>query len=104
MKSVAEHVDVVQGRDPKPKEDAARITWSFDLMVLTVGADRITERRGVVSDFEYSASIQPVPGVRNPAKYNQGGVGDPYAQIDESTGIPACDCETGACNYRTDGY
>jgi ribonuclease Z len=104
MKSVLEHANVVQGRDPKPKEAAARMTWSFDLMVLTVAADKITEQRGVVSDFEYSATIQPVPGVRNPAKYNQGGVGDPYAQIDESTAIPACDCETGVCNYRTDGY
>jgi hypothetical protein len=73
-------------------------------MVLTVAADKITEQRGVVSDFEYSATIQPVPGVRNPAKYSQDGVGNPYAQIDESTAIPACDCETGACNYRADGY
>jgi len=104
MKSVAQHCNVVQGRDPKPKEKAARITWSFDCMVITVSRDRILEQRGVVSDFEWNYVPQPVPGVRNPAKYSKNGVGDPYAQIDESTAIPACDCETGECNYRADGY
>jgi hypothetical protein len=32
------------------------------------------------------------------------GQGDPYAQIDESTAIPPCDCDTLTCNYREDGY
>jgi ribonuclease Z len=105
VKSVMEHCNVVQGRDPKPKEDAARITWSFDLMVITVSKDRVLEQRGVVSDFEFNFTVQPVPGVRNPAKYrDESGKGDPYAQIDESTAIQPCDPDTGACNYRPDGY
>ena len=103
MKSVAEHCGVIQGRDPKRKEKAARITWSFDCMVITVSEDQILEQRGVTSDFEWNFVPQPVPGVRNLAKYNKDGVGDPYAQIDESTAIPACS-DTGECNYRADGY
>jgi ribonuclease Z len=103
MKSVMAHCNVVQGRDPKPKEDAARITWSFDLMVITVSKDRILEQRGVVSDFEFNFTLQEVPGKPNPAKYSDGnGVGDPYAQIDRSTEIEPCDGET--CHYRPDGY
>ena len=108
MNSVMEHCKVVQGRDPKPKEDAARITWSFDCMVITVSKDRILEQRGIVSDFEYSATalaIPPVPGVMNPAKYSDAdGNGDPYAQLDRSTEIEPCDCDTGECRYREDGY
>jgi ribonuclease Z len=105
MNSVMQHCNVVQGRDPKPKEDAARITWSFDLMVITVSKDRVLEQRGVVSDFEFNFTVQPVPGVRNPAKYrDESGNGNPYAQIDESTAIQPCDPTTGACNYRADGY
>ena len=77
--------------------EAVRITWSFDCMVITVSKNRILEQRGVVSDFEWNFVPQPVPGVRNPAKYNKGGGGDPYAQIDESTAIPACDEATGEC-------
>jgi ribonuclease Z len=107
-KSLREHCKVVQGRDPKPKEDAARITWSFDCMVITVSKNRIIEQRGMVSDFEYSATavgVPPVDGVMNPAKYSDDkGNGDPYAQIDRSTEIEPCDCDSGECRYRTDGY
>jgi ribonuclease Z len=106
MKSVMQHCSVVQGRDPKPKEDAARITWSFDLMVITVSKDQILEQKGVVSDFEYNSMPQPVPGTRNiPAKYSdESGAGDPYAQLDRSTEIEPCDPDSGECNYRVDGY
>jgi ribonuclease Z len=106
IKSVTQHCSVVQGRDPKPKENAARITWSFDLMVITVSEDQIVEQRGVVSDFEYNSMPQPVPGTRDiPAKYSYpNGLGNPYAQIDETMAVPACDPETGECNYREDGY
>jgi ribonuclease Z len=105
MKSVMEHCNVVQGRDPTPEEHAARITWSFDCMVITVSKDQILEQRGVVSDFEWSATVQQVPGAKNPPKYRtEDGQGDPYAQIDQTTAIQPCDCETGACNYRADGY
>jgi len=108
MKSVMEHCNVVQGRDPKRKENAARITWSFDCMVITVSEDRILEQRGVVSDFEYVATppkVPPGPGTMKPAKYSdESGAGDPYAQLDRSTEIEACDCDTGECHYRADGY
>ena len=107
-KSVMEHCNIVQGRDPKPKEDAARITWSFDRMVITVSEDRILEQRGVISDFEYTATGVGIPqleGVMNPAKYSdEDGNGDPYAQIDRSTEIAPCDCDTGECRFRQDGY
>jgi ribonuclease Z len=104
-KSVMEHCSIVQGRDPKPKEDAARITWSFDCMVITVDQDRILEQRGVVSDFEYTATTQMPPGKPYAAKYSDDeGNGDPYAQIDRSTEIEPCDCDSGECRYREDGY
>jgi ribonuclease Z len=103
-KSVSEHVNLVQGNETKSTGSKARITWSFDLMVLTVDKHNIVEQRGVVSDFEYSASLQPVPGTPNPPKYNDGKGGqDAYAQIDQSTAIQPCECD-GECNYRPDGY
>jgi ribonuclease Z len=108
MKSVMEHCAVYQGNEPGPEvpQDAARITWSLDCMVITVSKDQILEQKGVVSDFEYVAtnSVPPVNGTMNPAKYSKDGTGDPYAQIDLSTAIEPCDCDTGECHYREDGY
>jgi ribonuclease Z len=105
MKSVMEHCSVHQGNDPGPA-DAARLTWSFDLMVISVSKDRILEQQGVVSDFSTCATMQPIPsGQKNPAKYrDEAGNGDPFAQIDQSTAIEPCDCDTGECHYREDGY
>jgi ribonuclease Z len=104
-KSVMEHVNIVQGRDPKPKENAARITWSFDLMVITVSEKEIVEKRGVVGNFGFGSIAQPIPGTPNPPKYaNADGTQNPYAQIDQDTAILPCDCDTGACHYREDGY
>jgi len=104
MKSVQAHCNVIQGRDPKLGEEAARITWSFDLMVITVSKDQIREQRGMVTDYGFSATPQLPPGTPNPAKYhNADGSGNPYAQIDTSTEIPACNCDN-TCNYRADGY
>lgn len=80
------------------------LTHIYCCMVITVSKNRILKQKGEVSEFEWNFVPQPVPGVRNLAKYNKDGVGDPYAQIDESTAIPACDCDTGECNYRADGY
>lgn len=115
MKSVKAYCDVYQGK-PKPQDgkNPARITWSFDLMVVKVTRDEIVELKGEVSDFEYSATVNlPPPFVEdpntpaNPPKYwtydeNGKVVGDPEAQIDTSREIPAC--ENGKCNYRDDGY
>jgi ribonuclease Z len=104
MKSVMEHCpDAYQGNEPQA---GTRITWSLDLMVISVSKDQILEQKGVVSDFNNAATAQPIPsGSKNPAKYrDEAGNGDPYAQIDQSTAIEPCDCVTGECHYRADGY
>lgn len=120
MKSVRQHVDVVQGNDSLSGGDALpRITWSFDLMVISVTPDRIIEKQGVVPDIGFVPKYQPPPGTQNPdgtpipygfkaPKYgyldgNGLPVGDPYAQIDTSTQYCPCD-EDGTCNFREDGY
>ncbi len=100
-----EHTPIVRGNGTKSDGDTARMTWSFDLMVIKVSKDEIVELKGIVNDFEYSATAQPVPGTVNTPKYHDAdGNPDPYAQIDQSTGILPCDCETGECHYRADGY
>ncbi len=102
MKSVQEHCKVYQGNGQAPK-GAARITWSFDLMVLTVSKHRIVEQRGEVSDFGWSPTTNLPDGKANAPKYhNPDGTGNPYAQILTDTEIPAC--EDGTCNYDEDGY
>jgi ribonuclease Z len=79
------------------------IVWSFDLMVLRVFPDRIEQRRAVVSDYAWNPPTQmPTNGMYAP-KYNTNGVGDPFAQIDLSTQIPATNAN-GTINYRSDGY
>jgi ribonuclease Z len=82
----------------------SNIVWSFDLMVLRVFPDRIEQRRAVVSDYAWNPPVQlPTNGMYAP-KYNDGkGNGNPYAQIDLSTQIPATN-SNGTVNYRTDGY
>jgi ribonuclease Z len=82
----------------------SNIVWSFDLMVLRVFPDRIEQRRAVVSDYAWNPPVQlPTNGMYAP-KYNDGhGNGDPFAQIDLSTQIPATN-KDGTINYRSDGY
>jgi ribonuclease Z len=104
-RSLEEHLPIVQGRDPLPGEGAARLTWAFDLLVITVAKDRITEQKGKISNFETNATIQLVQGQLNDPKYHDDqGNSDPLAQINQITAIEPCDCETGACHYRADGY
>lgn len=111
MKSVQEHCNVYQHKESISGKDAARITWSFDLMVISVTGDQIKEMRGHVSDFGFSPTTNLPSGTPNTPKYwiwgtdsdgNPAKVGNPYAQIDTSTAIPECD--DGKCNYRDDGY
>jgi ribonuclease Z len=79
------------------------IVWSFDLMVIKVTKERITQLRGEVSDYGFSPTANLPHGQANTPKYNDGnGKGDPYAQINTSTEIPACGANT--CNYREVGY
>jgi len=99
------------------------IILSFDLMVLRVFQEggpraRIEPYQADVSDFTFQAIGKQYDDL-NPPKYwkyavDEAGnplydedgdpiiVGDPYAQIDTSTAVPAC--ENGRCNYREDGY
>ena len=96
---------VAQGNDAPT--NAVRMTWAFDLMVITVSSDQIIEQIGSITDFTNPAKIN-LPCAQadlNPAKYHdKDGKGDPYAQIDRSTEIPSCNRVTDACNYREDGY
>jgi hypothetical protein len=71
--------------------------------VIKVTREEITQLRGEVSNYGYSPTVNLPPGQANPAKYSfPNGDGNPYAQIDLSTEIPACGKNT--CNYRKDGY
>ena len=101
------------------------IVCSFDLMVLRVlkngdGEPEIKQHQAVVSDFTFQALGKETKNL-NPPKYWRYAVdeygnpqydingdpikiGDPYAQIDQSTAIPSCDKGDGKCNYREDGY
>jgi ribonuclease Z len=94
LQSVQAHTNVVLGED---------LIWSFDLMVLRVFPDRIEQRRAVVSDFSFNPPVQ-LDGGTYPPKYNDGnGNGDPFAQIDLTTQIPATN-QDGSVNYSSDGY
>lgn len=113
MKSVRKHVrDVYQGPTPCGGKNPARITWSSDLMVISVTKEEIKEMRAEINDYEFSATV--VPPTREQQilsvtpKYHKKDQkqGDPYAQIDLATAIPPCtgigkECK---CNYRPDGY
>jgi len=120
MESVQEHFPnavVYQGNNaPCPTKGhpnkPVRITWSFDLMVINVSKTQIVEHQAVVSDFSFSPweNYPVLPADMNPPKYWTWGsaagqkVSNPYAQIDLTTEIPACKCNTGPCNYNDDGY
>jgi len=115
LASVKAHCKVYRGNQrPAGAADAARLTWSFDRMVITVSKDRILEQKGVADQFGYSANYQAPPGTgldgsgfltpkywcTDPATGTP--VGDPYAQIDTSTEINPCG--TDGCHYAVDGY
>lgn len=95
FKSVAAHcTNIVFGKD---------IVWSFDLMILRVYPDRIDQYRGVVSDFVFNPPTQFLTNSFAVPKYHDtNGVGDPYAQIDQTTAIPAV--YNGTTNYNSNGY
>lgn len=114
MRSLQEHGPVYMGNNTSHTADAARVTWSFDRMVITVSKDRILEQRGAVEEFGFQATYQPPPetydnpdGFETPkyhyASQTGGTAGDPYAQIDTTTAICPCGPD-GECNFREDGY
>jgi ribonuclease Z len=78
------------------------IVWSFDLMVLRVFPTQIQQYRADVSDFAWNPQPQMPPGGFCLPKYNTNGVGNPFAQIDTSTEIPAV--VNGTTNYNPNGY
>jgi len=109
LKSVKAHCDWIRqlGNAPLPKGARGYVTWSVDLMVLSVTKDEIKQMRGVVTNFAWP----PMPrtsGELAPPKYWKWGVDengkpvrvpDPRAQIDVSTVI-----EPGPHTYCEDGY
>jgi len=108
LKSVQAHCpDIQWGKD---------FIWSFDLMVIRVTKDAIIQQKGRVPDFGFSPTYQAPEGDLNTPKYwtwkvDENGnlvldenedpipVGDPRAQIETSTEIPA-----GDDTYCEDGY
>ncbi len=94
LQSVQAHTNVVMGSD---------LVWSFDLMVLRVFPDRIEQRRAVVSDYCFNPPVQLSTNATIIPKYNDGTNGNPYAQIDLTTQVPATNAD-GSVNYRIDGF
>ena len=93
--SVQAHcTNIVFGRD---------IVWSFDLMVLRVFPNTIQQYRADVSDFAWNPQAQLPSGGFYLPKYNTNGTGNPFAQIDTSTEIPATN-QNGTVNYDPSGY
>ena len=96
------------------------IVWSFDLMQIRVTKTAITQLRAAVSDYGFSPPIETIANQNTPKYWTwavvENGeyltdsngdripVGDPYAQIDLSTEIPAYDEDTGKWNYSEDGF
>jgi ribonuclease Z len=78
------------------------MVWSFDLMVLRVFPDKIQQFRADVSDFAWNPQPQLPSGGMYLPKYNDGTNGNPFAQIDLSTQIPAV--VNGTTNYNPNGY
>ncbi len=106
LKSVRAHCpDIIWDID---NPNNSNLIWSFDLMMLRVRKSEITQCQGLVPNFGYSPIVSGLPTDMNPPKYyttNSKGeiIGDPYAQIDPSTEIPATN-EDGTVNYCDDGY
>jgi ribonuclease Z len=67
------------------------VTVASDFMVLNVTKERIRVRRAVVSDYSWAtlstAITEAAPGTFEAPKYNIGGLGNPYAQLDPSADV-----------------
>lgn len=117
IESVRQHVpDIRWAEEYDPSHN---LTWSFDLMVIRVKPTGIEQLQGVVSDFGWSA-VPQIEGELDTPKYwtyevdengnivydedgNPIKVGDPRAQLDPSTEIPATNPD-GSVNYCENGY
>lgn len=104
LQSVRNHCpDIVQGIPGGVPAPQGNITWSFDFTVINVSADRIRERKAVVSPFTFGGRPLQYPDVNTPKYHTADGTMDPYAQIDLSTEVPAYDSD-GNMNYDPNGY
>lgn len=95
--------------DPTQKR-GNNFIFSFDLMVVRVfkrGPEpEISVFRGTVNDYGFGP-VGQAPSPLDPAKYHNNDAeksDDPCKQLDLDTWIRPADPETGACNYRDDGY
>jgi ribonuclease Z len=130
LDSLKQHCPWVLFNENNPNN--SNLIWSFDLMVLKAFQEgtpenpqaSIEQYRAEISDYTFAAigpkdlqheDLSPPKYCRYAVdedgniQYDQNGepiiIGDPYAQIDQSTEIPSCDDGTGeSCNYREDGY
>jgi len=117
--TVRSALESVNAQCPDVKSLGKEVTWSFDLMVIRVTKDKIKQYRAVVPDYGFSP-VTPTYANENVPKYwtweldstgkrvldkdgNPIKVGDPFAQIDTTTAIPATDTD-GTVNYRSDGF
>jgi ribonuclease Z len=100
--TVASAFNSVQGHFTNSLVFGRDIVWSFDLMVVRVFPNSIQQYRADVSDFAWNPQPQMPPGAFYLPKYNTNGTGDPFAQIDTSTEIPAV--VNGTTNYNPNGY
>jgi len=101
LDSVRNHCDWVNMDDPD--EAKRNFVFSFDLMVLRVFPDRIEQCRADASRFAFNPPVRLPEGIMTPKYHDGDGKGNPYAQIDISTEIPAKNAD-GTENYREDGY
>jgi len=104
LESVRNHCPgIVQGIPNEEPDPEGNITWAFDFTVINVSADRIRERRAVVSPFTFGGIPVQYLDVKTPKYHKADGSMDPYAQIDISTEVPAFDSD-GKMNYDPNGY
>lgn len=103
--TVASALDSVRNHCPwvVMDKDDGNFVFSFDLIVLRVFPDRIEQCRADASRFAFNPPVRLPEGIMTPKYHDGDGKGNPYAQIDISTEIPAKNAD-GTENYREDGY
>ncbi len=80
------------------------IVWAADFMVLNVSKTGIQVRQAAVSGYAFYPFPTLYGGLMPPKYHNADGSGNAFAQIDTTRAIPATDPNTGAVNYRSDGF
>jgi len=104
--TVACALNSVQVHCPFIGTNGQNLVWSFDLMVLRVFPDKIVQCRSQVNEYTFSTIptvTYPSGSLYAPKYHTSSGAEDPFAQIDQSTAIPATN-QDGTVNYRPDGW